>query len=221
MACSRDDWPCHRACNVDFRCSPGLGSQYAGAAAAEADTHLRVTPFVSITLSSYIPPVLTSDRIIPLVVLRLLRLSPSIFHNTPHDITMAGVYTEAAMSFALVAECLTCLKPFLRTFDEGFAPGNAPHYWGDLSQSQTHSGNRSGGGSKPSKPGVMVWQKEAPAWKKYSGRRANNDDMELRTDVSGFSTKIEGRRGVRAEDDMELLPASDIRVQKSMTMSVS
>lgn len=59
-------------------------------------------------------------------------------------------------------------------------------------------------------------------WNRYS-RRGYGDDIELRTDVSGFSTRIEGRRAdrVRADDDQELLPSSNIHVHKVTTMSVS
>jgi hypothetical protein len=165
-----------------------------------------------------------NPRLIPLVVLRLVHLEPSNYHYKTYNITMINVYTQAVMQFALIADCLTCLKPFMQTFEEGFAPGHAPHYWGDLAASHSNSHTRSGGGTKEGKGrGIQVWQKEAPVWKRYS-RRGHDDDMELRTDISGFSTRIEGRkaeRGVRSEDDMELLPSSNIHVQKTTTMSVS
>lgn len=133
---------------------------------------------------------------------------------------MFNVYTEAVMQFALIAECLTCLKPFMQTFHEGFAAQDGPHYWGNLSASHPNSRNRSNEGTKNSKTGVVVVQKEGPIWNRY-GRRGYGDDMELRTDVSGFSTRIEGRRTerVRADDDMELLPASNIHVQKTTIVS--
>lgn len=161
------------------------------------------------------------------MALRLARLQPSVYSSSStHDVSMVYIYTEAVMHFALIAECLTCMKPLMQTFHEGLAPGdsNGQHYWGSLDQTKVTSprSNLSGSGDKSAKKGVQVFQREVPSWRSSSIR----DRLDLRSDHSGFSTRVESKRydrGTRAEDDdMELLPVDNtIRVQQTRTVTVT
>lgn len=146
------------------------------------------------------------------------------------------VFTQTAMHFALISECLTCLKPFMQTFHEGLAPGNSINYWGGLSEhtSQPGASNASGVGEKDLKKHMRASAKQLssdehsqPGYK----RRYRGDDgkMQLRSDHSGFSARVDARRPrgddewmSGGDDDIELLPTNrSIHVKQTMTMSVN
>lgn len=177
-------------------------------------------------LTSTIAVLTTNNRIIPLVAIRLVRLQPSVYSSSStYDITMANIFTQAVMHFALIAECLTCLKPLMQTFHEGILQGfNGQHYWGglDITRATQPRSNISGSGDKNIKKGVQVFQREVPSWRSSSLR----DRMDLRSDHSAFSIKVESRRVDRAagheDDDMELLPVSNANwIHQTRTISVT
>ena len=150
--------------------------------------------------------------------MRLTRLNPDVYNDSIHDITMVNYFTQAAMHFSLIAECFTCLKPFLQTFHEGFAISDGgDDYWGGL------SGNMSGQRSNPMSNGSNA--EKSSKRPKLSQREISHDSVKLRTDRSGFSTRIESERRnhhkSRGEDDIELLPNSNIWVQQTTTLSTS
>lgn len=61
--------------------------------------------------------VLTSYSLVPVVGLRLWKLS--IIHPTSPDVTVSE-FTAAALELAFILASITCLKPFLRPFHEGY-----------------------------------------------------------------------------------------------------
>jgi hypothetical protein len=128
------------------------------------------------------------------------------------------------MHWALISECLTCLKPFLQTWHDGVSTdSNTPQYWGALSNlTSNHSANqRSGVGKSNSRIGAL-------GRTQHTDKDGREGALKLRSDDSGFSTKIASqRRGSSAawtaetDDDIELLPASSIRVRMTTTMTSS
>lgn len=151
---------------------------------------------------------------------------------------MAAIFTQTAMHFGLVAECLTCLRPFMQTFHEGLAPGNSTNYWAGLSQVSQPGGmsNISGGAEKDLKSHMRVTAKQIPDTEGGKGRRrfmrGGSDDgaMPFRSDRSGFSTRIESQRNRHhcrddgwtsgnGDDDIELLPTNrSIHVRHTTTI---
>jgi hypothetical protein len=71
--------------------------------------------------------------LIPIITYRLIRLSPTTYHGSIYDITMVNIFTQLAMHFALFAECLTSLRPFMQSFHEGYdAEDSDTNYWAGL-----------------------------------------------------------------------------------------
>jgi hypothetical protein len=168
---------------------------------------------------------LTVDhRLIPVIVIRLIRLSPSSYHHTIRDIIETNILAQMIMHWALISECLTCLKPFLQTWHDGIpTDSNTPQYWGALSNlTGSHSAHqRSGAEKSNSRLGVLGKTQQTDKEEREGALRFRSDD-------SGFSTKIASqRRGSSAawtaetDDDIELLPASSIRVRTTTTMTSS
>lgn len=119
------------------------------------------------------------------------------------------------MHWSLIAECLTCLKPFLQTWHEGVPPeSEQSQYWGALSNMMSNSSaagkSRDHGQSRTTK---------------VTASRGDDGDLKLRTDHPIFSTKIASDRKTpwtsEAEDGIELLPASRIRVRTTTTTTTS
>lgn len=132
---------------------------------------------------------------------------------------MTSLLAQIAMHFSLIAECLTCMKPFLQTYYEGaVAKGDSSHYWGELTNfSQQPSKGSSGKQKQP-----RVVQQELSSGR----RRSSREEVVLRSDKrASLSTKItfesRAQGDDRMEDDIELLPPSKIRVQRTTTMSES
>jgi hypothetical protein len=152
-----------------------------------------------------------------------MRLSPSTYHNSIRDIVETNILAQMVMHWALVSECLTCLKPFLQTWHEGVpTDSNTPQYWGPLSNSASNHGTHQSGAEK-SNPRMS-----ALARIQHTAKEEREGALKLRSDDSGFSTKIASqRRGssaawtVETDDDIELLPASSIRVRMTTTMTSS
>jgi len=64
------------------------------------------------------------------VVLRLVRLQPSTYDvSSVYDVTMVNIFTQAVLHFAIIAECLTCLRPLMQTFHEELQL-ETRDYWG-------------------------------------------------------------------------------------------
>lgn len=122
---------------------------------------------------------------------------------------MVNILAQIAMHWALISECLTCLKPFLQTWHDGAAPqSEQSQYWGALSNMMSNS----------SAMGKSEGNRSSKAY-----ATADDGDLKLRADLPGFSTKIASERTKKFvsenEDDIELLPASRIRVTTTLTTS--
>lgn len=114
------------------------------------------------------------------------------------------------MHWALIAECLTCLKPFLQTWHGGVPPeSEQSQYWGALSNMMSSSN----GAGKSRDHGSSRRQET-------TDDRGNDGELKPRADLPAFSTKIASDRkgvwGPEAEDGIELLP-SKIRVRTTTT----
>jgi len=84
------------------------------------------------------------------------------------------------MHWALIAECLTCLKPFLQTWHEGIPSGNdQPQYWGALSNTTS---NLSAAGRKRNLGDLRA--------KNSTGDQSDDGGLRLRSDLPFFLTKI-------------------------------
>lgn len=59
------------------------------------------------------------NRLIPLVVIRLVLLSPNRNSDPTYTSALPAIVTEAALEFALFSTSITALKPFLRPFHTG------------------------------------------------------------------------------------------------------
>lgn len=147
--------------------------------------------------------------LIPIIIVRLFRLRPSPESQTVYDVIMVNILAQIAMHWALISECLTCLKPFLQTWHDGAAPqSEQSRYWGALSNMMSNSSAMGkSGGNRSSKAYAT----------------ADDGDLKLRADLPDFSTKIASERKKtftsENEDDIELLPASRIRVTTTLTTS--
>jgi hypothetical protein len=156
-------------------------------------------------------------------VIRILRLNPSIYHNSIRDIVEVNILAQMIMHWALVSECLTCLKPFLQTFHEGVpTDSNTAPYWGALSHLASKNTTRQSIEEKIN-PRIVALPRTNQA-----EEEEEEGALKLRSDGLGFSTKIASqRRGSSAgwtaetDDDIELLPASRIRVRMTTTMTSS
>lgn len=174
---------------------------------------------------------LTFCSLVPVIALRVYRLSPSAFHSSVSDIVAVLVLTQIAMHFALIAECLTCLRPFMQTFHEGLAPGNSNNYWAGLSHTSNPGASQASGTERDMKKHIRVTAEQIPDSEDNAGYkrryRSGDGNMQLRSDRSDFSTRCESKRDVDdgwmvGDDDIELLPTHrSIHVRQTMTMSVS
>ena len=63
---------------------------------------------------------LINHRIIPIIAARLYFLSLTPSHLSSYAAIMAQIFTEAAMQYSLMCECMSCLKPFLQPFYAGY-----------------------------------------------------------------------------------------------------
>lgn len=168
---------------------------------------------------------LTVDhRLIPVVIIRLIRLGPSAYHNTIRDIVEANILAQMIMHWALISECLTCLKPFLQTWHDGVpTDSNTPQYWGVLSNLTSNHSTRQRSGAEKSNSRLSALGRSQQA-----DKEEREGALKLRSDDSGFSTKIASQRRdssaawmAETDDDIELLPASSIRVRMTTTMTSS
>jgi hypothetical protein len=201
-----------------------MGPQHPASAARQALGHLRCTPHVRLPYGVSQRKHLTVDhRLIPIVVIRLIQLSPSAYHRTIRGIVETNILAQMIMHWALISECLTCLKPFLQTWHDGVpTDSNTPQYWGALSNlTNSHSAHQSGAGKSNSRVGALGRTQQ-------TDKEGREGALKLRSDDSGFSTKIASqRRGSSAawtaetDDDIELLPTSSIRVRMTTTMTSS
>jgi hypothetical protein len=163
-------------------------------------------------------------RLVPIVAIHLIRLSPSAYHHTIKDIIETSILAQMIIHWALISECLTCLKPFLQTWHEGVpTDSNTPQYWGALSNLKSNHSTHQRSGAEKSNQRVG-----ALARTQQTAEGEREGALKLRSDDSGFSTKIASqRRGSSAawtaetDDDIELLPASSIRVRMTTTMTSS
>lgn len=119
------------------------------------------------------------------------------------------------MHWALIAECLTCLKPFLQTWHEGIPSGNdQPQYWGALSNTT----NDLSAAERSRNLGNL-------RAKKSTGDHNEDGELKLRSDLPFFLTKITSDRNetriADTEDGSELLPGRSIRVRTTTTTITS
>lgn len=172
-------------------------------------------------------------RLIPIIALRLQRLSPAFLHDTLDDLVMVHVFTQTAMHFALVSECLTCLRPFMQTFHEGLAPGNSNGYWGGISHTSNPGVSNASGAENELKKHMRVTASQIRDSEDASGgykrrHKGHDGSMQLRSDRSGFSARCESKRDVddgwttAGDDDIELLSTNrSIHVRQTTVLSVS
>lgn len=59
-------------------------------------------------------------RVIPIIIVRLIKLQPSQNTDTDKPDTWAMMLTEASMNAAFILASVTCLKAFLRPFGAGY-----------------------------------------------------------------------------------------------------
>jgi hypothetical protein len=169
---------------------------------------------------------LTVDhRLIPVVVIRLIRLSPSAYHHNISDIIDTNILAQIVIHWALISECLTCLKPFLQTWHESVpTDSNTPQYWGALSNFTSKHSTSQRSGTEKSNPDINALARP----RHQTAKEERDGALKLRSDDSGFSTKIASRRRgssaawtAETDDDIELLPVSSIRVRMTTTMTSS
>jgi hypothetical protein len=149
-----------------------------------------------------------------------MRLSPSTYHNSIRDIVETNILAQMIMHWALVSECLTCLKPFLQTWHEGVpTDSDTPQYWGGLSNLMSNHSTHQRSGTEKSDSRISALVRTQLTAKEGKGA------LKLRSDDSVFSTKIASqRRGsptawtAETDDDIELLPASSIQVRMTTTI---
>ena len=156
---------------------------------------------------------------------------------------MVYIFTEAAMLYSLMSECMSCLKPFLQPFHSGYGlsenyglnsysnPYRAPY--ADLS-------NVSRSEAEPKKPLKVVERRDeeslrAPRRSSQGQRRRQELDNRavMRSEYSPFSShtthieaehrgngKSHGRKH-SDEDDVELLQRQSAGIQQTITISVA
>jgi hypothetical protein len=168
-------------------------------------------------------PLTFACSLIPIIAVRLARLRPSIYQRTIEDIVEVNVLVQLALHWALTSECLTCLKPFLQTWHESVpADSSTSQYWGALSGMLSNSSTKGPSGADKTYTHASRPSKHA---------EAEDEDVDgvlkLRADKSGFSTRIVSEKKqtrlpeAEADDNIELLPMSRIRVEMTTTMTLS
>ena len=165
----------------------------------------------------------TTSSLIPILAVRLAYLRPSSYQRTIEDIVKVNILIQLALHWALTSECLTCLKPFLQTWHDSVpADSSTSDYWGALSNMLSNSGTKG-------QSGVDKSYTRASRLSKHQQTDDEDGDgaLTLRADKSGFSTKIVSDKKqtrvpeAEAEDNIELLPTSRIRVKMTTTMTSS
>jgi hypothetical protein len=136
-----------------------------------------------------------------------------------------AVLVQFALHWSLTSECLTCLKPFLQTWHDGVpADSSTLHYWGSLSNALSDSGTKGRSGADKSLARTSVLSRNHRA---NNGDGSGDGNLKLRADHSGFTTKIVSDDksiwvpAAGAEDAIELLPTSRIRVKTTTTLTSS
>ena len=189
------------------------------------------------SLNSRRHPCLISYSLIPIVTARLYFISVAHKHQSTSASIMAQIFTEMAMQYSLMAECMSCLKPFLQPFHSGYGFSN--NY--ALSSLSNPSRDPYAELSKVShteldleKP-VKVLERETPQRQKgYTSpqsqrppRRQDNGTFRLRSDYASFTTNVEANRShnrshtkLSDEDDIELLRQQNPGIQQTTTVSV-
>ncbi len=186
--------------------------------------------------------------LVPVVAGRLFFLSPSnVDARSVHAITISYIFTEAAMQYSLMSECMTCLKPFLQPFHSGY--GVSQNYSTDLRMNPsrdpyTELSNVSHAQDGVVKTDVKVGLREvisSTEGKKESqvlSRRSSPRRVLRRDDIVGgfrfradhgstFTSHVEadnvgGGRKKSDEDDVELLQRHDnMVIQQTTRVSIS
>lgn len=156
------------------------------------------------------------------MAVRLWRLSLQSHNASVATIVYAQITTEVVMHFALIFECMTCLKPFLQTFHEGLpASGSGSNYWRGLTTMSHQRSVQTSGVAKEVKSGSRL------SHKGFRRReQTGEDELRLRSDEASFETRVgvhdSNKRGRgHGRDEIELLPSSRIRVEQTTTLSTS
>jgi hypothetical protein len=165
------------------------------------------------------------SSLIPIVAARLARTKPFTYERTIEDIVVETTLVQLVLHWSLTSECLTCLKPFLQTWHDGVpADSSTPHYWGSLSNALSDSGTKGRSGADKSLARTSVLSRHH---RTNNGDGSEDGNLKLRADHSGFTTKIVSEEKstwvseVEAEDAIELLPTSRIRVKTTTTLTSS
>jgi len=160
--------------------------------------------------------------LIPIITLRLARLQPSTYKRTIDDIITISILLQLALHWSVTSDCLMCLKPFFRTWEDSVPC--ASEYWGSLSNPLSGSGAKGHGGADKSyaRGGVLSKRHQA-----IEGSGDDDGTLRLRADHPEVTTKLvlEDKREwapeAAAEDAIDLLLTSRIRVRTTTTMTPS
>lgn len=135
---------------------------------------------------------------------------------------MISIILQLARHWSVTSNCLTCLKPFLQAWEDSVSCTS--EYWVSLSNPLSGSGTKGRSGADKSYARGSVLSKRHEA---NEGRGDDDGTLRLRADHPEFSAKIvsEDKREwapeAAAEDAIELLPTSRIRVRTTTTMTSS
>ena len=175
-------------------------------------------------------PQLTHNSLIPIVVGRIYLLSPTNNENPNFSSIMVNILTEGAMFYSLIAECMTCLKPFLRAFHSGY--GFSTNYGlhslsSPMRDPYAQISNVSATDREIKRP-MKVAERETHRDESIKStqrrpRRAENN-FELRSDHSHFITNVEAakhHRNYSDEDDVQLLHRHNTGTGIKQTTTVS
>jgi hypothetical protein len=165
------------------------------------------------------------SSLIPIIAVRLARLKPSTYKHTIEEIISIAILVQLALHWSTTSECLTCLKPFLQTWHDGVpADSSTSHYWGSLSNALSDSGTKGRSGADKSFARTSVISRHHQA---NHGNGSGDGTLKLRADHSGYTTKIVSEEKptwmpeAGADDAIELLPTSRIRVKTTTTLTSS
>ncbi|KAF5136352.1 hypothetical protein E5D57_000112 [Metarhizium anisopliae] len=82
----------------------------------KAQKRLVILSAFAARLFPHVGPVLTTNRLIPLVAARLWLLSPGVNANPTNTSIVPSIITQATLHFSVLSASITSLRPFLRTF---------------------------------------------------------------------------------------------------------
>lgn len=183
-----------------------------------------------------------SYRLAPILAGRLYFLAPWNQGRSPYAVTMSSIFTEAAMQFSLMSECMACLKPFLQPFYPGYGVSsqyNLGYHSNPSREVYTELSNISQSKGADFKKEMQISQLSVPSRaerrnaSKTPSRRSSqrqiinveHDPMPFQGKHASLTSRVEaqaGSKGARRsdEDDIELLPSAGMVIQQTRTVSM-